>query len=89
MSLIPHFLLFYFFLLSSALLLPPPSPQLPQAFSLVGYAKAAPGGFGETTGGQGGKVFNVTNDQELQKAIKVIIPSSRSLTIFECSLFEG
>jgi pectate lyase len=70
MSLISTILLFSLAFLSLALP-PPPSPQSVQAFSLVGYAKGAPGGFGETTGGQGGKVFNVTNDQELQNAIKV------------------
>lgn len=69
-----NFLSTVFLLLSLALgsfALPPPRPQVAQAFGLVGYAKAGSGSFGETTGGQGGKVFDVTNDQELQHAIKV------------------
>jgi pectate lyase len=61
-----------FFALISFAIPAPLSTQLTQSFSLVGYAKAAPAGFGETTGGQGGKIFNVTNDNELQTAIKVI-----------------
>lgn len=57
--------------LSSSALPPPLRPQSAQSFALVGFAKAGPGSFGETTGGKGGKVFDVTNDQELQHAIKV------------------
>ncbi|RDI82068.1 Deoxyribonuclease [Venturia inaequalis] len=60
-----------FSLILGSVALPPPRPQASQtSFGLVGYAKAGPGGFGETTGGQGGKIFDVTNDKELQRAIK-------------------
>lgn len=70
MNLLSAILLFSYAIQSFAR--PPPRSKTSQAsFGLIGYAKAGPGSFGETTGGQGGKVYDVTNDQELQRAIKV------------------
>lgn len=75
-----------FSLILGSVALPPPRPQASQtSFGLVGYAKAGPGGFGETTGGQGGKIFDVTNDKELQRAIKVHNVSFNFCAIYSCS----
>jgi hypothetical protein len=50
----------------------PPSVQDIKSIAQKGYAGANPPlGYGETTGGQGGKVFKVTTDAELQNAMHV------------------
>jgi pectate lyase len=53
----------------------PPAVQDIKSIAQKGYAGANPPlGFGETTGGQGGKIFKVTTDAELQNAIHVRYP---------------